>query len=80
MVGTMQTYNRSEKTKYCACGEEKVYKIIDIAVPGDSRLPEEDREKVEVYQELKREIARIWSTRKVEVIPIVVGVLVTITK
>ena len=51
--------------------EEKVCKIIDIAIPGDSRVAEKEREKVEKYQDLKREIARTWSMRKVEVIPIV---------
>ena len=60
--------------------EEKVCKIIDIAIPGDSRVAEKGREKVEIYQDLKRGIARIWSIRKVEVIPVVVGALGTITK
>ena len=60
--------------------EEKVCKIIDIAIPGDSRVAEKEREKVEKYQDLKREVARIWSMRKVEVIPVVVGALGMITK
>ena len=60
--------------------EEKVCKIIDIATPGDSRVAEKEREKVEKYQHLKREIARIWFMRRVEVIPAVVGALGTMTK
>ena len=55
-------------------------KIIDIAIPGDSKVAEKEREKVEKYQDLKREVARIWSMRKVEVIPVVVGALGMITK
>ena len=39
--------------------EEKVCKIIDIAIPGDSRVAENEREKVEKYQDSKLEIARI---------------------
>ena len=48
--------------------------IIDIAVPGDARFKEKEREKVEKYQDLAREIRRIWNT-SVTVIPIVVGAL-----
>ena len=60
--------------------EEKVCKIIDIVIQGDSRVAEKEREKVEKYQDLKQEISRIWSIKKVEVIPVVVGALGTITK
>ena len=60
--------------------EEKVCKIIDIAIPGGSRVAEKEREKVEKYQDLKREITRIWFMRKVDVIPVVVGALGKITK
>ena len=60
--------------------EEEVYKIIDIAMPGDNRVAEKEREKVGKYQGLKREIVRIWSMRKVEVIPVVVRALGTIPK
>ena len=48
--------------------------IIDIAVPGDSRIEEKEREKVEKYQDLAREIRRLWKT-SANVIPIVVGAL-----
>ena len=33
--------------------------IIDIAVPADVRVEEKEREKVEKYQDLKREIGRL---------------------
>jgi hypothetical protein len=48
--------------------------IIDITIPGDARVTEKEREKVERYQDLAREIRRIWKT-SVTVIPIVVGAL-----
>ena len=35
--------------------------IIDIAVPADVRVEEKEREKVEKYQDLKREIGRLWN-------------------
>ena len=48
--------------------------ILDIAVPGDARVTEKEREKVEKYQDLAREIRKIWNT-SVTVIPIIVGAL-----
>ena len=47
--------------------------IIDIAVPADVRI--EEKEKVEKYQDLKREIRRLWKLRNVEIAPIVIGAL-----
>ena len=49
--------------------------IIDVAIPGDNRIGEKETEKIEKYQALKREIKNLWSMRKVEVIPVVVGAL-----
>ena len=54
--------------------------IIDIAVPADCRVHEKENEKVEKYQDLKRELKRLWSMQKVQVIPIVVGALGSISK
>ena len=47
--------------------------IIDIAVPADVRV--EEKEKVEKYQDLKREIRRLWKLRNVEIVPVVIGAL-----
>ena len=49
---------------------EKSCAIIDIA--GDIRLSEKEKEKIEKYQELKREIKRMWNIRSIKVIPVVV--------
>ena len=43
--------------------------IIDIAVPADVT------EKVEKYQDLKREIRRLWKLRNAEIVPVVIGPL-----
>ena len=54
--------------------------IIDIAVPDDVRVGEKELEKVEKYQELKREIGRLWKLKHVEVVPVVIGALGSVTK
>ena len=55
------------------------YFIIDIAVPNDSGIFEKEKEKIEKYQDLRRELAKLWSI-KTSVVPIVVGALGTVTK
>ena len=54
--------------------------IIDIAVPADVRVGEKEREKVEKYQDLKREIERLWRLRMVEVVPVMIEALGRVTK
>ena len=49
--------------------------IIDIAVPADVRVKEKEKEKVEKYQDLKKDIKRLWKLGNVEIVPVVVGVL-----
>ena len=60
-------------------GERKCI-IIDIAVPGDSRTSDKEKEQVEKYQDFKREIKRIWNMRNVIVVPVIIGPLGSITK
>ena len=54
--------------------------IIDVAIPGDCRIREKEIKKIEKYQNLKRELKRLWSLKKVEVVPVVVGALGCISK
>ena len=54
--------------------------IIDIAVPADVRLEEKEREKLKKYQEVKREIRKLWKLKMVEVVPVVIGALGSVTK
>ena len=49
--------------------------IIDVAIPGDCRIREKEIEKTEKYQNLKRELKRLWSLKKTEVVPVVVAAL-----
>ena len=51
--------------------------IIDIAVPDDVRV--EEKEKVEKYQDLKKETRRLWKLRNVEIVPVVIGTLRTVS-
>ena len=54
---------------------ERSYAIIDIAIPGDIRVSKKENEKIERYQELKRETKRIWNVRNIKVITVVVGTI-----
>ena len=38
-------------------------KTIDFAVPGDSRIEEKEKDKIEKYQELERELQKIWNVK-----------------
>ena len=39
--------------------------IIGIAIPGDIRVNEKEKEKIERYQQLKREIKRMQNIRRI---------------
>ena len=63
----------SIKTKIimCCSGQrQKDLDIIDIAVPVDAGIIEKEKEKVEKYQDLRREVARLWNV-KAKVVPII---------
>ena len=60
--------------------QDKKCTIIDIAVAADKRIGEKENEKVEKYQDLKREIERMGNMRTVQVVPIVVGSLGSVKK
>ena len=49
--------------------------IIDVAIPGDDRVKDKELEKLEKYQLLKDEIAKVWRMRKVIVVPVVIAAL-----
>ena len=60
--------------------KEKKRIIIDIGVPADVRVGEKEREKVEKYQDLKRNIRRFWKLKMVEVVSIVAGAFGSVRK
>ena len=59
--------------------KERSCKIIDFALPGDSRIQEKEIENIEKYQDLGKELQKIWNV-KVKIIPLVIGSLVSIPK
>ena len=58
--------------------DKETCNIIDIAVPGDAGIVEKEKEKVEKYQDLRREVAQLWNV-KAKVVPVVVGALGAVT-
>ena len=59
---------------------ERSCAITDIAIPGDIRVCKKEKEKTERYQELNREIKRMWNIRSIKVIPVVVRALGSTSK
>ena len=59
--------------------ERRTFKIIDFVVPEDSRIEKKEREKIEKYQDLRKELQKIWNVR-VKIIPLVVGSLGAIAR
>ena len=59
--------------------KRRTCKIIDFAIPGDIRIEEKEKEKIEKYQDLRRELQKIWNVR-VKIIPLVGGSLGGIPK
>ena len=55
--------------------KEREVVIIDVAIPGDDRVKDKELNKLEKYQLLKDEIAKVWRMRKVIVRPVVLGAL-----
>ena len=59
--------------------KERSCKIIDFTVPGN-RIKEKEKDKIKkIYQDLGRELQKIWNV-KVKIIPLVVGSLGAIPK
>ena len=54
--------------------KERSCKIIDFEVPRDGRIGEKEKDKIEKYQDLGKELQKIWNV-KVKIIPLVVGSL-----
>ena len=59
--------------------KERSSKIIDFVIPGDSRFEEKEKDMIEKYQYLGRELQKIWNV-KVKIITLVVGSLGAIPK
>ena len=49
--------------------------IIDVAVPGDSRIKKAEQKKIESYQYLKWELKKIWKLKDIKSSPSSLGLL-----
>ncbi|KAJ7317896.1 hypothetical protein JRQ81_004058, partial [Phrynocephalus forsythii] len=59
--------------------ENKKVWIIDVAIPGDSRVTKKQLEKITQYRNLKIERQRLWH-KLVQVVPVVIGTLSAVAK
>ena len=59
--------------------KERSYKIVDFAVFEDYRIEEKEKDKIEKYQDLGRELQKLRNV-KVKIIPLVVGSLGAVPK
>lgn len=59
--------------------EKREATIIDVAIPGDSRIASKEAEKKTKYRDLAVELQRLWELRNVKVVPIVIGALGAVT-
>ena len=59
--------------------KERSCKIIDFPVPGDSRIEGTEKDKTEKYQDLARELQKIWNV-KMKIISLVIGSLGAVPK
>ena len=51
--------------------------LVDIACPFDTRIVKKEKEMIDVYQDLRRELKRLWNFREVKITPVIIGVLRT---
>ena len=66
---------------YITVVEKKGVWIIDVAIPRDGRIEEEELEKISKYQNLKIKIERLGKTSHCStVVPVVIGSLGAIPK
>jgi hypothetical protein len=53
--------------------------LMAVAIPGDTNVIKKEAEKILKYQDLIMEIQRMWNVKS-KVIPIIIGVIGTISK
>ena len=60
--------------------EEKKCLIIDITIPDDDNVVVKEEENIQNYDKLKREVMKLWSMKRVDVVPVAIGALGTVSK
>ena len=59
--------------------KDRSCKMIDFALLEDSMIDKKEKGKIEKYQDMGRELQKIWNV-KVKIVPLVVGFLDAISK
>ena len=75
----IQTDNKIEHNKPDIVVVDKIERNDD-ACPFDIRMKDKEKEEIENYQDLKRELKRIWKLRRITVVPFIIGALGTVSK
>ena len=52
----------------------KVVTIVDIEIPSDTNIKDQEAEKIDKYQDLRVEVQKLWNV-KAKVVPVVIGTL-----
>lgn len=58
---------------------EKTIIIIDVAVPRDKRITGKEKKEIQQYQNLKREIQRLWNIKEIDVVSVALRIPGSIT-
>ena len=59
--------------------EKRICQIVDLAIPYDTKIMEREIDKITKYQDLGRELRRLWNM-KTEIVPVVIGALGSMLK
>ena len=82
-TGTVEIDQNTEKSpgdlSHSDSNGKPTYRIVDFAISADHRVKLKESEKNDKYQELARELKKLWNM-KVMVIPTVIGALGSVTK
>ena len=54
--------------------------IVDIAIQGQSKIQEQEFEKTDKCQDLKRVNRKMWGVQNVDLVPVVLGAIRSVTK
>ena len=60
--------------------ESKDCYIIDVACLFDTSIDHKTKEKLEKYQDLPRDLKRLWKCKTVKIVPIIIGALGTVQR
>ena len=78
-LGQKTRPNNNQQKKKKKKKKKRTCKIIDLAVPADHRIKLKEWEKKDKYQDLARELKKLWNMQ-VRIIPIIIDAFGTVTQ